>query len=340
MMTPALVLMLDELIAKITTASNLSEPEVRNLIEEKQIELSGLISEEGAAYLVAKELGLELRREQERLNIENVMAGMQNVDITGKIVRISPIREFKTEKAEGRVANVTVADKTGSVRMSLWNDEIEKLVGLSVGDVVNVRGYVKSDNLNQPEIRLGRRGDITKVESEEAGDEFAAVETTYKRTAGRSSISELREGLYRSIRAPILQVFEGNVFYEVCPECRKRLKDTDQGWMCAEHGLMDAGYNIVISGIIDDGTASMRAVFFNEAAEKLIGMGKAEAKKLFDRKKKLEAVLSLVPRGKEFIFEGRVRHNDIFDRLEFMVNDVKEVDIKQEIKALLDKDQS
>jgi ssDNA-binding replication factor A large subunit len=330
--------MIDELIAKITTASRLSEEEIKNLIEEKQIELSGLISEEGAAYLVAKELGLELRRETERLNIENVMPGMQNVNVTGKITRISPVREFKTEKAEGRVANITIGDKTGSVRMSLWNEEIEKLAGLAVGDVVNIRGYVKSDNLMQPEIRLGRKGEIVKLEGEEISQEFVSVAAqNYQRVSERSFIGDLREGLYRSVRAPILQVFEGNVFYEVCPECKKRLKETDQGWNCAEHGSVEAEYNIVISGIIDDGTGNVRAVFFNDVAEKLIGTTKVEAKKLFDRKKKLEAVLSLIPLGKDFVFDGRVRHNDIFDRLEFIVNSVSPVDLKKEIEGMMGK---
>lgn len=328
-----LSLMMDELIAKITKTSNLSEDEIKNMIEEKQLELSGLISEEGAAYLVAKELGIELGRTEERLNIENVIPGMQNVNITGKIARISPVREFKTEKAEGRVANITISDRTGSVRMSLWNDEIEKLTGLAAGDIVNIRGYVKSGYMEQPEIRLGRKGDIIKIESEEFDD---VLVSTYQRTAERSAISELRENMYRSVRAPILQVFESNIFYEVCPECKKRLKEGDEGWLCAEHGAVEPEYNIVVSGIIDDGTASLRAVFFTDAAEKLLGITKIEAKKLFDRKKKLEAVLSLVPLGKDFVFEGRVRHNDVFDRLEFIVNNVKDVDIKKEIEMMME----
>lgn len=327
--------MIEELIAKITTASNMTEEEIRNMIEEKQLELSGLISEEGAAYLVAKELGLELRREPERLNIENVIPGMQNVNVTGKVVRLSPVREFKTEKAEGRVCNVTIADRTGSVRLPLWNDEIERLTGIVVGDIVNIRGYVKSGYMDQPEIRLGRGGDILKVESDEFAD-VALPSQTYQRSSERSSISDLREGLYRSVRAPMLQVFEGNVFYEICRECKKRIREEQDGFACAEHGIVEPDYGLIISGIIDDGTASMRAVFFNEAAEKLLGMGKAEAKKLFDRKKKLEAVLSLVPLGKEFVLDGKVRHNDIFDRLEFMVNDVKPVDVKKEIEMLLE----
>ncbi len=323
--------MIDELRRKIAADSGLEEEEITRLIEDKMLELSGLVSEEGAAYIVAKELGLELRREQARLNIENIMPGMQNVDVVGKVVRISPVREFKTEKAEGKVANITIADKTGSVQLSLWNDEVERLQEIEMGDIVNVRGFVR-EGFSGNEIRLGRKGLIIK--STETSGFDSVVDN---RTAERSLINELREGFYRSVRAPILQIFETNVFYEICPECKKRVKVVDDRYECPEHGNVEADYGLVISGIIDDGTASIRAVFFGDAAEKLLGISRAEAKKLFDRKRKLDAVLSLIPLGKEFVFEGKVRRNEFFDRLEFVVNNVKSVDIKNEIEMILEK---
>ncbi len=320
--------MIDEIVSKLSNSSGMQKEEIFRMIEDKQVELSGLISDEGAAYLVAKELGVDLRREQEKLNIENITPGMQNADLTGKITRIFPVNEFKTDKAEGRVANIIIADKTGSIRLSLWNDEIDKLENISVGDVVRVHGFVR-DNRGQAEIRLGRRGSIAKTE--DAG--FEAV--IYERHSERSSISELREGFYRSVRAPLIQVFESNVFYEICPECKKRLKETETCFVCGEHGEVEPSYGMIISGIIDDGTGNMRAVFFGETAEKLTGMPLSEAKKLFDRKKKTEAVLSLIPLGKEFIFEGTVRRNTFFDRLEFIINSVKSVDVKQEIEMMM-----
>jgi ssDNA-binding replication factor A large subunit len=321
--------MIDEIISKISAVSNTGEDDIRRLIEDKQVEFSGLISEEGAAYLVAKEMGVHLKREEEKLNIGNIAPGMQNVDIIGKITYLSPVREFKTERAEGRVCNITVSDKTGSIRMSLWNDEIEKLQGIEFGDIVNVGGFVKESN-GQLEIRLGRRGFIMK--STEVGfDGVAAPE----RKAERSSIKDLRENSLRSVRAAIMQIFESNIFYEICPECKKRLKEENDGYACAEHGIIEPDYGMILSGIIDDSTGNIRAVFFTDAAEKLLGMTKKEAKKLFDRKKKLEPILAQVALGRDFIFEGRVRKNDFFDRLEFIVNNVRTVDIKQEIEMIV-----
>ncbi len=51
---------LNEIIEKIKEQSGLPEEEIKNKIKEKQRELYGLVSPEGAAHILAKELGIEL----------------------------------------------------------------------------------------------------------------------------------------------------------------------------------------------------------------------------------------------------------------------------------------
>ena len=51
---------LKDIIQEISKSSGSSESEVKKKIEEKQLELSGLVSAEGAAYIVGKELGVNL----------------------------------------------------------------------------------------------------------------------------------------------------------------------------------------------------------------------------------------------------------------------------------------
>lgn len=319
--------MLDELIDKICSDAGLSRNEVIDKIEEKKLELSGLISDEGAAYIVAKELDVKMRK-IEKIKIENIMPGMQNVDIAGKITRISPVKEYGTDK-KGRVLNIFISDSTGTIRLPLWNDEIKKLNDIHVGDVIHFRGYA-IEGLGGVELRLGKYGSITK--SDERIEDVKIV-----RKVERANIGELSEGNYREVRAPIVQLFESNIFYEVCPECKTRLKFDEKATelKCEHHGIVTPEYNMIVSGIIDDGTGHIRAVLFNETAEKLIGMPRNDAKRLFDYKKKVGAILERIPMGKDFVFEGRVKKNDFFDRLEFVVNNVKDVDIKQEIEMMI-----
>lgn len=312
--------MLEELIKRIADSAQLDELELRERVYEKQRELSGLISEEGAAYIVAKELGVNLLRKQERLNIANVTVGMQNVDIVGKVIRVFPLREFQTEKATGRVKNIIIADSTGSVRLSLWNNEIDEN-DVQEGDVIHLRGFVRQDNVGEPEIRLGRYGSIQKSDE--------AIDVKIERRAERSTIANLKEGQYREVRAALLQVFESNPLYAVCSECGSSVKEK-----CELHPDAAADYEMVVSGIIDDGTESVRAVFFRDNAAKLLGMDKNEVKNVFEQKKSLQAVFANVELGKEHVFEGKVRRNEMFQRLEFIVNNVKNVDVKEEISLL------
>ena len=78
------------LVKEIAKKAGKPEGEVRKLIEEKQTELSGLVSTEGAAYIVGRELGVSLLKESSRqLKARNIIPGMRSVDFLGRITRTS-----------------------------------------------------------------------------------------------------------------------------------------------------------------------------------------------------------------------------------------------------------
>lgn len=319
--------MISELVQKIAADSGMNEEDVMRKIEDKRLEMSGLISEEGAAYMLAKEMGIVVTRKDERLNIASILPGMQNVEIVGKITRILPVREFSSDKAKGKVMNFFVADASGSVRMSLWNDEIDKF-SLQENDVVQIRGFAKANNMGLPELRLGRYGSITLSE------EIISTVAKKEQHAERSEIISIQESRPYEIRAAIMQVFETNIFYEICPQCGARVKaDESLNFSCVAHGAVEPDYNILISGVLDDGTENIRAVFFGEAAESFVGLKKKEAKKLHDIKG-AQALIAKMPLGVEMLFIGRTKRNNIFNRLEFIVNDVKKIDVLKEIEML------
>jgi replication factor A1 len=253
-----------------------------------------------------------------KLNIENLIPGMQNVDIVGRIAKIT-MRDFETDKAKGRLANISVSDETGTIRVVLWNEEIAKLGALEEGDVVAVSGYVRP-GLFGSELRLGKHGKIEKSD---------------ERISRRTKISELAEGQRKEIRAAIVQIFESNPFYEVCPKCRLSLKEDGENYVCAAHGQVDPAYALHISGILDDGTDNIRCVMFKEQAEKILGLSVEEAKDIALRK----GTPVIFQRAKlgEYVFEGQVRRNRFFDRLEFIINKIRDVDVMEEIEILMEK---
>ncbi|MBI4176242.1 MAG: DUF2240 family protein [Candidatus Aenigmarchaeota archaeon] len=327
----------EQIVSEIAKHASMGRSEVLDLIEEKRIELSDLVSREGAAYIVARELGLNLLREgrKQQLKIKNLMSGLRSVDLTARVVNIFPAREFEKAGRKGRVANIILGDDTGQVRLSLWDSEIGIIEkeGLKEGNSVKITGgYTKTDPRGGIELRVGR-GRINIADTEiEAGPAMARAFGEMK----RSSISEFSEGQHFEVRAALVQVFERTPFYEVCPECGFKLKMEKDGKTCKDHGMVKPAFRLIISGILDDGTGNVRAVFFRDAAEKLFGRSTEELRRIAQEEANPLAVFRhLNGIGRELIVRGRAKRNDFSEKLEFVVNDLHEVDAKEECKALL-----
>lgn len=255
--------------------------------------------------------------ELKRLNIANLIPGMQNVDVVGAATSISR-KDYSTAKGSGTLCSIVLADQSGSIRLTLWNDEIDRAGEIHEGDILKVTGYIRQ-GMYGPELRLGRFGKLEKLSS---------------RGARRARIGTLQEGQKKEIRATLVQVFESNPFYEICPQCGVSVKEEGDEYRCISHGIVQPNYALRVSGILDDGEACIRFVAFKETAEKLLGMDAGMAKDLVLRK----GVPALFAQAKlgEYVFRGAVRRNKLFDRPELIIDSVSPMDVKEEIKLLLE----
>jgi len=94
------------------------------------------------------------------LKIRELRNGMKNVSVQAKVVEKSEAREvvsrFKDETY--RVANAIIADETGSIKLTLWNEQINKV---NVNDTVKVEnGYVTSFR-GEIQLNVGKYGNLT-----------------------------------------------------------------------------------------------------------------------------------------------------------------------------------
>ncbi|NIO45047.1 MAG: DUF2240 family protein, partial [Candidatus Aenigmarchaeota archaeon] len=90
------------IVKKIKEKANLNDEEVNKKILEKQQELSNLVSKEGAAYIIAKELGLDIfQKTKRRLEIKNVVPKLRNLNLTARIVKVFEAKEFKRKDKIG-----------------------------------------------------------------------------------------------------------------------------------------------------------------------------------------------------------------------------------------------
>ena len=120
---------LAEIKQKILASGKLGSDELELKLKAKINELSGLISEEGAAHIIANELGVEIvsTNTTKKLKIKEIYAGMRSVTTVGKVMRKFEVREFSKEDRSGKVCSVILGDDTGTIRTVFWNDQVDLL---------------------------------------------------------------------------------------------------------------------------------------------------------------------------------------------------------------------
>lgn len=94
------------------------------------------------------------------MKIKELRNGMKQVEAEGKITEKSETREvtsrFKNETYN--VASAVIADETGSVKLTLWNEQIDQV---NVGSIVKIEnGYVTSFR-GEMQLNIGKYGKLT-----------------------------------------------------------------------------------------------------------------------------------------------------------------------------------
>ncbi|MFQ6075763.1 MAG: OB-fold nucleic acid binding domain-containing protein [Candidatus Bathyarchaeia archaeon] len=92
------------------------------------------------------------------MRVSELRSGMRRVSVTARVVEISAPRDVVTRYGEARVATAIVADDTGQIEMSLWDDQIERV---SVGDEVEVENGYVTEFRGKPQLNVGRYGRLT-----------------------------------------------------------------------------------------------------------------------------------------------------------------------------------
>jgi len=95
-----------------------------------------------------------------RLKINELRDGMKRINVTAKVTEKSDTREvtsrFKDQAL--KVANAVIADETGTIKLTLWNEQINQV---NVNDTVKIQnGYVTSFR-GEIQLNIGKFGTLT-----------------------------------------------------------------------------------------------------------------------------------------------------------------------------------
>jgi replication factor A1 len=95
------------------------------------------------------------------MKISELKAGMRNVSVTGKVDSVGEPRTVNL-KAGGTndVADAIISDESGSIKLSLWGEDINKV---QAGDRVSIEnGYINTFK-GENSINIGKFGKLNKV---------------------------------------------------------------------------------------------------------------------------------------------------------------------------------
>lgn len=289
----------EEIIKKIAKDKNIPETEVQNKIDSKLEELGGLISKEGAAHIIANELGVDLLKTEGISKISNIVVGMRDVTLAGRIVRKYDLRTFNKQDGEGKVAKFLLGDNDGITMVVLWDDKTSDFEKLEEGSIVKITNLNVRDNNGRSEVHSSSQ---TSIELNPKGVEVKALERSDSNMnagpAQRKKISELNKmDSNVEIFVTIVQVFDPK-FFQSKQDPNKR--------------------GAVLNLFVDDGSDNIRTVFWNDQIKDLIQKDYLAFEENIQDFENTKTELL----GKMVKLTGRVVHNDMFSRLEFVVNKI------------------
>lgn len=194
--------------------------------------------------------------------IHDLKEGIGSVTVSGKVMSI----ETRTVNAKGEEKQVwsgILADETGKIQFSSWND-----IGVEAGDAIRVEnGYIRGWK-GIPQLNIGDRSKVDKID-----DTFGDVSATAASEKTVGEIIATGGGLDMSVTGTVMDIRAGSGIIKRCPECNRSILSNE----CITHGTVTPVHDLRLKVIIDDGTGAMSAIVNREVTEKLTGITLDEA---------------------------------------------------------------
>ena len=163
----------EELISKLLEkVPELSRSVIEERINEKKEKVgAGYLTDQGAIFLVAADLGVSLEQTQNsEVSIKDLYIGAKEVTLESRVLNISPTKQFtKKDGSSFSLRTITVYDNNSTASVKLWDEKanLPGLEELKPGDLIKIiKAYVKSDLTGAPTINIGSGATIETSESE------------------------------------------------------------------------------------------------------------------------------------------------------------------------------
>lgn len=159
------------------------EEVMRRIEDKKQTVGAGYLTDQGALFLVAGELGVSLTKQEASadMSIKDLYIGANDVTVVGRVLSVYPESTYnKKAGGTGKYRRVVLFDGGQMVRLTAWeekSDEIGKTNPLPGSVVRVVNGYVKQGLDGKPNLNLGGRGKLEVISDEKTASRLPELST-------------------------------------------------------------------------------------------------------------------------------------------------------------------
>jgi len=123
------------------------------------------------------------------MTIKELRAGQGNVNAQGTITEVGEIRTFNKFGKELKVANAILKDDSGTIKLTLWNDESDKY---KEGDEIKIENGYVNEFQGEPQLTAGKFGKIELV-GEGSGSDNTQAELSDETEGAEESSKETSE---------------------------------------------------------------------------------------------------------------------------------------------------
>lgn len=190
----------DKIMQSIVDQKGMTMDELHDLVSKKIDKYGGLLTEAGAAYSIARELGVQTGFEPKPSKINELKSGQINVRLKAVIRQLYPINTFNSRNRQGTVQNIFLEDDTGTIKFVVWNKQLD----FKQNQQVAIEGAYVKDNSSMLELHAGNNCKIN------LGEVIFPVTTPVD--SDFTSLSKLQENKIVAVKAIVDMVYPAKDF--------------------------------------------------------------------------------------------------------------------------------
>ena len=98
------------------------------------------------------------------MRLVDLRPGMEHMDFRVRVMKLNEARKVKTYSGlEHTLTEGEVADDSGNVPFTVWNEKIAELAGIKIGDIVEMKNCFITSFKGIIQINVGRDSSVIKM---------------------------------------------------------------------------------------------------------------------------------------------------------------------------------